>query len=96
MTIDDIDFNALYKQHLIACNHYHLPPDKWDKKAPKMAENLVGKPSCYNAQLMAAMQMQPGYICRTFGATLSSGLRIGLQHGHVGCTDRVQTRPTTG
>ena len=59
MTIDDIDFNALYKQHLIACNHYHLPPDKWDKKAPKMAENLVGKPSCYSAQLMAAMQMQP-------------------------------------
>ena len=55
MTIDDIDFNALYKQHLIACNHYHLPPDKWDKKAPKMAENLVGKPSRYNAQLMAAM-----------------------------------------
>lgn len=35
MTIDDIDFNALYKQHLIACNHYHLPPDKWDKKHPK-------------------------------------------------------------
>ena len=67
MTIDDIDFNALYKQHLIACNHYHLPPDKWDKKAPKMAENLVGKPSCYNAQLMAAMQMQPDEILLDIG-----------------------------
>lgn len=59
MTIDDIDFNALYKQHLIACNHYHLPPDKWDKKAPKMAENLVGKASRYNQQLLKAMQVQP-------------------------------------
>ncbi|WP_109078869.1 class I SAM-dependent methyltransferase [Aggregatibacter kilianii] len=59
MTIYDIDFNTLYKQHLIHCNHYNLPPEKWDKKAVKMAENLVGKASRYNKQLLEAMQVQP-------------------------------------
>lgn len=59
MTFYDIDFNALYKQHLIACNHYNLPPEKWDKKAVKMAENLVGKASRYNQQLLETMQVQP-------------------------------------
>ena len=59
MTIYDIDFNQLYKQHLIACNHYNLPPEKWDKKAVKMAENLVGKASRYNQQLLETMQVQP-------------------------------------
>ena len=59
MTFYDIDFNALYKQHLIACNHYNLPPEKWDKKAVKMAENLVGKVSRYNQQLLETMQVQP-------------------------------------
>ena len=59
MTFYDIDFNALYKQHLIACNHYNLPPEKWDKKAVRMAENLVGKASRYNQQLLETMQVQP-------------------------------------
>ena len=40
MTIYDIDFNQLYKQHLIACNHYNLPPEKWDKKAVKLVDDL--------------------------------------------------------
>ena len=59
MTFYDIDFNTLYKQHLIACNHYNLPPEKWDKKAVRMAENLVGKASRYNQQLLETMQVQP-------------------------------------
>ena len=58
MTIYDINFAELYQQHLIACNHYNLPPTKWDKKAVKMAENLVGKPSAYNQQLLQAMNVQ--------------------------------------
>lgn len=32
MTIYDINFAELYQQHLIARNHYNLPPTKWDKK----------------------------------------------------------------
>ena len=59
MIINDINFNDLYQQHLKACNHYNLPPTKWDKKAPKMAENLVGKPSRYNETLLKAMNVQP-------------------------------------
>ena len=58
MIINDINFNDLYQQHLKACNHYNLPPTKWDKKAPKMAENLVGKPSRYNETLLKAMNVQ--------------------------------------
>ncbi|MFQ9291833.1 MAG: SAM-dependent methyltransferase, partial [Haemophilus parainfluenzae] len=55
MIINDINFNDLYQQHLKACNHYNLPATKWDKKAPKMAENLVGKASRYNDTLIKAM-----------------------------------------
>ena len=62
MTIYDINFAELYQQHLIACNHYNLPPTKWDKKAVKMAENLVGKPSAYNQQLLQAMVPVP-WMC---------------------------------
>ncbi|ANU82098.1 hypothetical protein BBH51_05245 [Aggregatibacter actinomycetemcomitans] len=58
MTIDDIDFNELYKQHLIACHHYNLPSEKWDKKAAKMVENPVGKTSRYNQQLLQTIQVQ--------------------------------------
>ena len=63
MTIYDINFAELYQQHLIACNHYNLPPTKWDKKAVKMAENLVGKPSAYNQQLLQAMMCKPMKQC---------------------------------
>ena len=59
MIINDINFNDLYQQHLKACNHYNLPATKWNKKAPKMAENLVGKPSRYNETLLKAMNVQP-------------------------------------
>lgn len=52
MTIQQIDFNELYQAHLRACNHFNLPATKWDKKAAKMAENLVGKPSRYNQTLL--------------------------------------------
>lgn len=52
MTIQQIDFNALYQAHLRACNRFNLPATKWDKKAAKMAENLVGKPSRYNQTLL--------------------------------------------
>ena len=38
MIINDINFNDLYQQHLKDCNNDNLPPTKWDKKAPKMAE----------------------------------------------------------
>lgn len=59
MLITDINFAKLYQQHLIACNHFNLPPTKWDKKAAKMAANLVGKPSRYTAQLLEKMAVQP-------------------------------------
>lgn len=58
MTIYNINFAELYQQHLINCNHFNLPPTKWDKKAEKMAENLVGKPSIYNDTLLQAMNVQ--------------------------------------
>lgn len=59
MTIYDINFAELYQQHLIACNHFNLPSTKWDKKAEKMAENLVGKHNAYNDKLLQALNVQP-------------------------------------
>lgn len=58
MTIYDINFAELYQHHLIVCNHFNLPPTKWDKKAVKMAENLVGKPNPYNDKLLQIMNVQ--------------------------------------
>lgn len=59
MTIYDINFADLYRQHLIACHHFNLPPTKWDKKAANMAANLVGKASHYNQVLLQVMDVQP-------------------------------------
>ena len=78
MTIYDINFAELYQQHLIACNHYNLPPTKWDKKAVKMAENLVGKPSAYNQQLLQAINVQADETVLDIGV----GLVLLLCHLH--------------
>ena len=58
-SIYDIDFAALYQQHLKACNHYNIPASKWDVKAEKMAHNLVEKPSSYRDELLQMMNVQP-------------------------------------
>ena len=88
MIINDINFNDLYQQHLKACNHYNLPPTKWDKKAPKMAENLVGKPSRYNEILLKAMNVQPN-------ETVPRCVCSRLQPRHVGYGAAIQRKAPT-
>lgn len=67
MIIDEIDFNALYLNHLKACKHYALPPDKWDKKARNMAEKMVGRASIYNEAMLKAINLQPDETCLDIG-----------------------------
>ena len=106
MIINDINFNDLYQQHLKACNHYNLPPTKWDKKAPKMAENLVGKPSRYNEILLKAMNVQPNetvldigcwprHLCDSFSPTMPRCVCSRLQPRHVGYGAAIQRKAPT-
>ncbi|OBX09814.1 hypothetical protein QV08_00790 [Gallibacterium salpingitidis] len=57
-TIFDIDFSSLYYQHLTSCNHHHIPAEKWDAKAEKMAKHLVEKTSHYTETLLQAINIQ--------------------------------------
>lgn len=99
MTIYDINFAELYRQHLIACNHFNLPPTKWDKKAAKMAENLVGKPSVYNERLLQAINIQanetvldigcgPGTLAIPLAQQCQAVYALDYSQGMLECVER--------
>lgn len=56
--IYDVDIELLYQQHLKACNHYDIPSTKWDKKAEKMAKNLLEKTSGYTEKFIDFLDIQ--------------------------------------
>ena len=58
MIIDDIDFGALYREHLALACRKPKPPEDWDKRAEDLAANCAGPESRYTAAFLERMQMQ--------------------------------------
>ncbi len=58
MLIDDIDFSGLYRQQMLAAKRTEKTPDRWDKRAEKMAAACTSPADSYLQQLLAKIDLQ--------------------------------------
>ncbi|MTH47145.1 class I SAM-dependent methyltransferase [Intestinirhabdus alba] len=58
MLIDDIDFAGLYRQQLKLANRSEKTPDRWDRRAERMADRCASPADGYLQQLLEKIDLQ--------------------------------------
>ncbi|MGP0104991.1 class I SAM-dependent methyltransferase [Rhodoblastus sp.] len=62
MTIDDIDFAQLYRDHMAAAGGRRKPPEEWDRRAAGYADKFCMEPNPYVTQFVG---LTPHDDCET-------------------------------